>query len=169
MPNIRELFVPPAAADFERYRRNEVNPNLVKAKDIALAFINQAEERRNLETPLAGNNALVLSYKNQEGIVLSFDVYESDLIILQLQGARRRAGYRLNTGLLVPYLFADNINVLATNPLSGIARLSLPPVYDIEGIEGAKNSGTNRYLELIARLKLLYSHEDRLYVRDIAK
>jgi hypothetical protein len=171
MSRLRELFTHPLPAHFEAYQKPmEPCKGAISAAKLTLEYIDQTHERQTIETPLSGLDAFILRYKTFEGVVFSFDLIDDqDIRILQLQNSRRKAGYWLSTGLLIPELFGDHIEALARHTESRVRRLSLPLVREIDGIEFASEASYDRYFDLIKRLQFDYSREEKLYVKDIPR
>ncbi len=92
-PLPRELFVP--------YLKTGITPPL-DVDRITSSFVVGSQRKTLLRTPTTGDASLVIGYargnKVHEGAVISFQIEDSNLSVLQVQGALDRNSYRIITG-----------------------------------------------------------------------
>lgn len=123
--------------------------------------------RLTLRTPTTGDASIVVLYKHKEGMVSSFGLTDTDLRLLQIQGANSCKSYRVVTGMYGEIFFADESVAMVTHPESGLSRIVVPQLTKIEGIEGAESEhAITRYRGFIHRAALAWSDEESAYIRD---
>lgn len=156
----------PKGKEVRQYVRPVIPPLDVSRLGLACLI---GEERRAIRTPTTGSVSLLLSYKNREGAISSFEFTDSDMELLQLQGARSAKAFRVASGVRWAELMADEAVVMALEGNTGIRRLTMPHVAMIQGIEHAVASegASDRYMNFVFRAKLRWSQEERLFARDI--
>lgn len=124
------------------------------------------EQDEDFPLPVTGDASLVLNYKGCPGAVMSFSLTDDELIILQLQGAHSKKGYRITTGLRVTDLFVREIGDLAEHPSLQIRRIRMPN--EIEGLKAAASSlAEQRYKAFAYRLGMIYSHQERSFIKEL--
>lgn len=140
-----------------------VNPPLNTG---ALSLDYTEGDRNGLRVPTTGDASLVLRYRGKEGSVLSFGVnHMGDLSILQIQGVKSKSGYRVSTSVMIPDLFAREIDELARLEPK-VRRIILPN--EIEGLCAAQSDlAVTRYRVIALRLGLVYSAGERSFIRDV--
>lgn len=105
-----QYYKPPSSEGFRRFVNRRVVPPVDPEKlNMRLTV---GEERKFLSTSTTGDMSLILSYKGKEGYLASFGDEGETLSILQFQGAARREGYRVASGLFVVSLFAEQIRAI---------------------------------------------------------
>ncbi len=151
MPGLKELYTPPSAKDFEPYLRSITPP--LRAEKLAVNLM-EGDERAEIRMPFTGDASLVVVYESKgrrnPGAIASFAVEDSELTVLQLQGAAG-AGYRVNTGLRWVPLIADQMQQLVEHPESEIERITVPDVTTIAGINGASATAYENYRGFASR------------------
>lgn len=153
----------PKSGDYFNNFLRPISPRL-DTSSLSLNIVIAAEYPTITGILLTGDSALVLSYKNYPGYALSFNQTTTDLVVLQLQGAHSKKGYRVCTGVKIPDLYASEVNQLAQ--LSESKRIVLP--YDIEGDNKAMSSlAIPRYGAFANRTGMVYSAQERAYIRDL--
>ncbi len=162
-PLPRELYKP--------YIRVGIQPPL-DINRVTSEFIFGDRRQVVLKTPVTGDGSLILSYskngKTKEGGVVSLKENNSDLLVLQVQGATSGISYRLLTGLRWESFAADQIRrigcFLAKH--GSIDRIAVP--FFIEGIDSAKSENAyHKYQIVAARLGLKPSTEEKMFVGEI--
>lgn len=166
MRDIKRLFRAPTQDQLGRYIRPTGAAPLDPAK-LALDLL-EGDERTRLQTPTNGDASLVVTYKRREGAVASVrEEHGSDLSVVQLQGARQE-GYRITAGgLQWIAAVADSIHGLAAHPESGLARVTMPPIATVEGIEGATEAAEGRYRRFARHLSMQWSDAEQRYIKDV--
>ena len=163
--NFQEVasLYPKHGPEFKQFVRR-VSPPLDMGS-LTLSFHPAA--RRQINMPTTGDASILLSYKGKEGSVLSFGIDdEGQLSILQIQGARGGKGYRVNRGVVIPELYASEIDSIAHHPASGVRRLILPN--EIEGLWATESDlAVRRYRVMALRLNMVYSNTEKAFVRDM--
>lgn len=139
-------------------------PRLLPA-NLSISIL-EGDERKGLKTPTAGDTTLLVRYKNREGAVASVDIQETDLQLIQLQGARQE-GFRVEAGLNVVALFADQLLQIASHAESGLYRITMPPIVAIQGFVNASERALARYNGLAGRLNMRFSDQEQKFVRDV--
>lgn len=161
-----QYYRSPSPEEFNRFVNRRVVPSVDPAK-LDMGFT-VGDERRVLSTPTTGDMSLTLSYKGKEGYLASFGDEGEALSVLQFQGAARREGYRVATGLFVVSLFAEQIRAIAQHPEAPYRELFMPAVFLIKGAEDAASDLMRvRYEALAGDLGMKYSHEEMRFVRKI--
>ncbi len=162
---IAEIF-PKAPIEFGSYI-TDTEPPL----DIAYlaARIVIGEDRRSLRIPTDGDLSLFLSYRGKDAAVCSAQDHVDTLVLTQFQGRNGRVGYRLNGGLRWVSLTADQMLQIASDPQTPYRRIALLPLLAMGNVtEAASYEGVQRkHEEAMARLRLSYSKEECLYIRDL--
>lgn len=149
---------------FEQFLRRDSNLTLDRVDLLVLC----GDERNILKTAINGDSTLVLRYKKKEGSLLSLDTETENLGIIQFQGARGEAGYRLNNEMRLPNFFADQIKTLTEGGLCRFKRIWMPQFEMIEGlIEANSQIAFERYKLLATILGLKYSAKEGFLVRDV--
>lgn len=155
-------------SSFQRYTNRSMFPP-VDANKFS-ADVLYGPERERLRTPTTGRLSLVLWYKAKEGAVSSFYDAQEDLKLLQLQGARSSVSFRVARGFYWTDFMADEIVAIASHRQSGIRRIIMPSIEEIQGIEKAASEMVrNRYNEFATRAGLQWSRTDNAHVRDIRR
>ncbi len=134
------------------------------------AHLYLGDERDILKTPITGDMSIAVRYKGDEGFIMSAETTSSDLSVVQLQGARSRESYRVNSGFDSLRFSVDQILQIAQHPESPFERLTMPDLSVIPGLVDSGNdveSVMKRYLNFIAQALLQYSQHEHQYVRDI--
>ncbi len=159
-------YKPPTPKELGKFVNDKVIPPIDPSRlDVGLLY---GERRAKLHTPITGDMSLVLSYKNKEGYLASLGDEGEALSILQFQGASRREGYRVTSGLHLIRLFASQIHKIADHPESPYRELYMPPVFTIEGLEVAVSSmAAARYESLATELGMQFSHEELRFVMKV--
>lgn len=127
-----------------------------------------ADERRELQTATTGDASVLLRYKNHDVSVISWQGSGEDLEVMQLQGARSPKSYRGTKGVGWERLFGDETWAVAEIPEAEIARVTMQHPLDIPGVEGqATELAIRRYILFAAYLSLVWSNQERMFVRDV--
>ena len=162
------------ALNWQATQRQDWNPYLTNmTPSLSVAEIDllllKGDERHIVSTPTTGDYTLMLQYKRREGAVTSFEDRKSDLVILQLQGARSSKSYRLTSGLKWIEVFADQAISIAEHPLTPFQRVLMPPLHQIEGTASWERDIREKYARFRSVAMLRHSEEEQMYVRDIKK
>lgn len=174
MPRSPEsYYTPPAPAEYRSHLR-AVTPPLDPTR-LSTQLL-RGGDRRNLGLPVTGDWSLAVGYRKSQdtppkaGFVASAGETDSDLSILQLQGASGKIGFRVAKGLDVTLFVAREIDRIATHPDSPYDRIVMPPPTGIEGLEEVRtDSAASRYEQLARSLGLNLSREEGILVRDLKK
>lgn len=162
---IAEIF-PKTTIEFGKYL-TEIEPPM----DIncLAARIVIGEDRKSLRIPTDGDLSLFLSYRGKDAAVCSAKDTVDTLVLTQFQGRHGRIGYRLNGGLRWVSLTADQMLGIASDPQTPYRRIALLPLFAMGNVTGAASyEGVQRkHEEAMARLRLSYSKEECLFVRDL--
>lgn len=163
---IRSMF--PKTGGFDAYIRRIVLPPLDMSR-LSLAFL-VGRERSYMRTPVTGHVSLLLSYKEKEGAVTSFELLDQEMKLLQLQGARSPRAFRVATAVQWIDLMADEAVGIAKNRRTDIRRLTMPNPVLIEGVEHADSEHVlARYNDFASRAGLRWSQTELLYARDFRR
>jgi len=164
--SLKHLYRPPSTEGYKSYLLTTGNLPPVDITRLETQLLVGAERGKTIKTPITGDATLVLIYKRKEGFVASFGLTEEDLEILQLQGAKAE-GYRVNRGLMVVDFFADQIKQLTSHPESGLKRITMPPLFIIQGLVDATETAMSRYDELALRLGMKFSNGEKKFIKDV--
>lgn len=162
---LKRAFILPEEADFIPYVRDNTALPPIKTGRLSVDLL-IGEERSALRAVPTGDATFVLRYKGREGALSSVSLPESDLSVVQLQGANQE-GYRVNTGLVWVYFFADQLLRVAQHPESGVGRLTIPTFLAVQGFADATEKAMLRYEEFTKRVGMRYSAEEQVWARDI--
>jgi len=162
---LKRLYVPKQGESFLPYLTLNTKLRQIDAKKLSSNLLS-GQERKGLTVPTTGDISLLIRYKERDGVISSFGLSGSDLSLDQLQGAKQE-GYRVTSSLNWVYFFADEILDIAKYTESGVERVVMQPVVAIEGFIDAADKAMRRYEEFAARLKMRFSEEEVLYVREV--
>jgi len=152
---------------YRRYIHSGIQPPL--APEGIRTDLLVGAERLALKTPTTGDGSFVLWYKGCEGVVASYVTTDSDLMVVQLQGANSRKSYRVATGMDTNRLVADETLAIAQLPEADITRVTMPHPSDIAGVSESATleQAVTRYQAFAVLAFLRWSQEEHLFVRDI--
>lgn len=155
--------------NFSKYLTNFNPPLDVNELEIAPVI---GRKRREAKCVLEGGNGLVIEYKDKPGAYVTMNEDENGEAwnVLQVQGARSRKSYRVSSGLHWPLTFAYTFEDLATSPEAEVRHIVMPPIYGITNLEeSASEHVYDMYKGFRAALKMTFSKQDGLYIRDIKR
>ncbi len=162
---LKELYVPKRGEPFLPYLVVNTKLRQIDPKRLSSNMVTGAQ-RASLTIPSTGDVSLLIRYKERDGVISSFGLSGSDLRLDQLQGAKQE-GYRVTSSVSWVHFFADEILNIAKHPESGVERLVMQPTFAIQGFLDAAEKAMRRYDEFAARLKMRFSAEELLYVREV--
>ncbi len=172
---LRAIYTPPTREDFVPYIKANTGMPPMSPDNLNLDLYTDPD-RSEMNIPFTGENTFVLKYRNRYGVFSSIETEDSDLKVLQLQGAKQE-GFRVDSGLYWIRLLADQILLLAQNPESGVQRLIMPTQFFIKGLDDALDAALTRqtltysmlkrYEEFAARANMQFSNQERMFIRDI--
>jgi hypothetical protein len=126
------------------------------------------DERRILKIPTNGDSTLVLRYKEKEGAVLSMKTKTSNLVLVQLQGAKNGVSYSVTTGITWVELFGNQVEKIISHPKNRFELLSMPSMEEIDGLyDAGSEKAAGKYKQLANILGLRFSKEDWKFVRSL--
>lgn len=159
-----QYYCPPSHEDLGQFVNFRVAPPVDPQKlDMGLVV---GEDRVKLHTPTTGDMSLALLYKDREAFLASMGDEGEALSVLQFQGATRREGYRVASGVHVVRLFASQIHVIAEHPESPYRELYMPLVSGIKGVEDAVSEmALSRYESLAMELGMKYSYAEKRFIK----
>ena len=148
-------------------RRKSLPPLDVEALDI-VALIQ--EQREAIKIPTNGEVSFLLRYRGYEGGVLSLGEDESGEVwnVLQVQGARSRRSYRVDSGMRWPSALASSVDEYANIDNADVRHITMRPLCEIDNIcEAVSTTIGKSYLAVISSLGMRFSDDMRLYVKDV--
>lgn len=158
---------PLPASAYKPYIRPVIPP--LNINSLSTAFL-LSGERSSIKTPLTGNASLVLWYKGCEIALVSWGANDTDLSVLQLQGAKSRKSWRESSSLDWTSLFADQTLSIAVIPEVGVKRITMPQILKIEGITSSESEAViERYQAFLARAIMAWSQTEQQFVRDLTR
>jgi hypothetical protein len=165
LKDIERNFVPVEGDGFDPYLRPDSKlPAIDKSRLNLDLYV--GDERSRVKVPVTGEASLMIQYKNRAGVVSSFNAPDSQIEVVQLQGSNQE-GYRVNTSLDWVAMFADQLLLIAQHPDNGVRRLVMPTLLAIRGFADAEEDAMKRYEQFAARAGLIFSAEERSWIRDI--
>jgi len=156
--------------DFTRFLRSNRRAGLPPL-DVAALRINELieEQRALIKTPTNGDVTFLLQYKGHDGGVISLDEIEDGDIwdIGQVQGARSRKSYRVNSGMYWQNAIATRIWDYAKAEDADVRHITMPALCGIDNICEAVSENVDRlYLAVASQLGMRFSDDLGLYVVD---
>lgn len=157
--------MPPTQGDFLPYLRKDSKLPEISTDRLRVDLL-VGDERSGLKSVPTGDATFVLRYKGREGALSSVTLPNGDMSVIQLQGAQQE-GYRVNTGLVWVYFFADQLLSIAQHPESGVERLTMPTFLAIQGFADAAEGAMQRYEDFTKRASMKLSTQEQIWARDV--
>jgi len=157
--------------DFKKYGRHGVIPPL-DFKNLEL-WIPTNMERAALDVHTGGDFSYVLLYRQRPAFVMSYKVKETDLWVIQLQGVKK-IGWRVNTGMDVARLFADQTITLVSDPENPVFKRVLQPFTilgideDQKVVEARKEGISSKYKSFRELMGMVPDQQIGAYVLNIS-
>lgn len=125
------------------------------------------QDARKLNLPIEGDLAFTLFYKKQPSSFMGVSELSNGDIwqIPQVQGAKTRKSYRVNTCFAWQKLFADTIKNCATLPEAEVRYITMPS--GITNITEAVSENVDTIYEIVRkRLSMVFSDELGVFIVD---
>lgn len=112
----------------------------------------------------------LLRYKDKDAQVLNIteDTANDAWAVMQVKGAGGRPSFRVNCCLAWQKLLAHQTLRLATSDRSTARYITMPPIYAIENIDGARSESAYTHYGIVAHtIGMRWSDLERMYIKDL--